>query len=279
MRCLAPLFMPSLNGIRLALLEARRSAELSELVRRLGGVPYSVPAVREVPCPEHVPAFLDALCAGRFSVVVCLTGAGLSRLLREAEQSGRLEETIAALRRLTTVCRGPKPSAVLRQYDVPVQIKAAEPYTTKEVLDALTTVDLKERTVALLHYGERNQPLADALRARGATLEELCLYEWKLPEDVEPLKTLVNELVSGRVDAIAVTSQIQCRHLFEIADSVNQSAALVEALNRRVIVAAIGPVCVAALNAYGITPRVVPTQPKMGILVTQLAEYVSKQKQ
>jgi hypothetical protein len=33
---------------------------------------------------------------------------------------------------------------------------------------------------------------------------------------------------------------------------------------------------VAALHAHGITPRVVPSQAKMGLLVTALADYVER---
>jgi uroporphyrinogen-III synthase len=266
--------MPTLEGVRLALLETRLSTELSELVRRLGGVPCAVPSVREVSHLEHVPAFLDALCAGRFSLAICLTGVSVSRLLREAERLGRLEETLAALRRLTTVCRGPKPSAVLRQYDIPIHIRPEEPYTTKELLEALNAIDVQDRRVALLHYGERNLPLADALRERGAVVEELCLYEWQLPDDVEPLKALVRNLVDHRMDAIAFTSQIQCRHLFDVAATLGLSSELVDALNGDVIVAAIGPVCASALNAYGVTPDVLPAHPKMGPLITALADYI-----
>jgi uroporphyrinogen-III synthase len=266
--------MPTLNGARLAVLESRLSTELAELVRRLGGVPCAVPAVREVSSLERVPAFLDTLCGGRFSVVICLTGVGVSRLLREAERLGRLDETLTALRRLTIVCRGPKPSAVLKQYDVPIHVRPAEPYTTKELLEALNAVDLRGSGVALLHYGERNLPLADALRERGAVLEELCLYEWKLPEDVEPLKGLVRQLVDGQMDAIAFTSQIQCRHLFDVAANLGLASALVDAMRRDVIVAAIGPVCSSALNAYGITPDVLPAHPKMGALITAVADYI-----
>jgi uroporphyrinogen-III synthase len=266
--------MPTLKGVRLALLESRLSTELSELVRRLGGVPCPVPAVREVSHLEHVPAFLDALGAGRFSVAICLTGVGVSRLLREAERLGRLDETLIALRRLTIVCRGPKPSAVLRQHDVPVHIKAVEPYTTKELLDALNAEELQGKGVALLHYGERNLPLASALRERGAALEELCLYEWELPEDVEPLKALVRSLVDGQMDAIALTSQIQWRHLVDVAATLGLASALVDAMRRDVVVAAIGPVCASALNAHGITPDVLPAHPKMGALITALADYI-----
>ena len=138
-------------------------------------------------------------------------------LLREAERLGRLDATLAALRAATTVCRGPKPAAALKRYNVPVRVSPVEPYTTTELLDALSGVDLAGKGVALVHYGEPNHALADALRARGAALEELCLYEWLMPEDVEPLKTLVRELVDERVDAIAFTSQVQCRHLFQVA--------------------------------------------------------------
>jgi uroporphyrinogen-III synthase len=266
--------MPTLEGVGLALLETRLSTELSELVRRLGGVPCAVPSVREVSQLEQVPAFLDALCAGRFSVAICLTGVGVSRLLREAERLGRLEETLTALRRLTTVCRGPKPSAVLRQYDIPIHIRPEEPYTTKELLEALNAIGLQDRGVALLHYGERNLPLADALHERGAVVEELCLYEWQLPDDVEPLKALVRSLVDRRMDAIAFTSQIQCRHLFDVAATLGLSSELVDALNGDTIVAAIGPVCSSALIAYGVTPDVLPAHPKMGPLITALADYI-----
>ena len=265
--------MPSLKGARIALLEARMSEELSELVRRFGGVPYAVPSVREVRRLEEVPPFLDALVAGRFAVVVCQTGVGVLTLLREAERLGRLEETLAALRIATTVCRGPKPSAALKRYNVPVRVSAAEPYTTTELLDALDGVAFAGKGVALLHYGELNHPLSEALKARGAVLTELCSYKWELPEDVGPLKTLVGEVIAGQVDAVAFTSQVQWRHLFQVAADLGRSEQLVEAMNCDTIVAAIGPVVAAALRAQGITPDVLPAHPKMGPLIVALADY------
>ena len=265
--------MATFDGARVAVLEARRGSEMAELVRRLGGEPRSAPAVHEVPHLERVPAFLDALDEKRFDVAIFLTGVGVSRLLMEAQQLGRLDDALAALRALENVCRGPKPSAVLRQYDVPVAIRVPQPYTTTELLSAIAAVPLHGRGVALLHYGERNEPLADALRERGARLEELCLYEWQLPDDTVPLAALVREIVRGGIDAISFTSQIQCRHLFAIADSLGMSVDLNDALRSRVVVAAIGPVCADALKRYGVTPQVVPTQPKMGFLVTELAAY------
>jgi len=267
--------MPTLGGARVALLEARMSKELADLVERFGGRPYCVPSVREARLPplEHVAAFIAALRAGRFSAVVFLTGVGVAALLREADSEGHLAETLNALRQTTTVCRGPKPAAVLRRHDVPIGLSAAEPFTTTELLDALLTIDLDGKEVALVHYGERNSALADALEARGAALEELCLYEWVMPDDVKPLRTLVRDLIDGRVDAVAFTSQVQCRHLFQVAADLGKSEDLVDALSSKVIVAAIGPVCAAALKALGVTPRVLPAHPKMGPMIAALADY------
>lgn len=268
--------MSNLNNARVALLEARMPKELGDLVERFGGRPYFVPAVRESPLPrlEHVAPFLDTLCAGGFSVVIFLTGVGVTALLQEADRHGRLAEVLAALRQTRTVCRGPKPVAVLRRHQVPIGMTAAEPFTTAELLDALLAIELDGQAVGLVHYGERNVALAEALIARGAHLDELCLYEWLMPEDLDPLRMLVRELIDGPVDAVAFTSQIQCRHLFQVAADLGRSEDLINALNSRVVVAAIGPVCAAALQALGVTPRVQPAHPKMGPLIAALADYI-----
>ena len=267
--------MGALEGKRVALLEARMSAELAAMVERFGGSPYSVPAVREMPLdlPHETAAFVDALCAGRFAVVIFMTGVGASALLREAEKTAQLDAALAALRAATTVCRGPKPVAVLRRQDVQINITAAEPHTTVELLQALESIDLAGKTVALVHYGERNETAAGGLQQRGAILGEICLYEWRLPDDVAPLTRLVDEIIGGRVDALAITSQIQIRHLFQIADIAGKSEALADALNRRVVVAAVGPVCATALRSFGVVPHVQPSHPKMGPMLRALADY------
>jgi uroporphyrinogen-III synthase len=265
----------SLAGKRVALLEARMSGELSSMVERMGGVPCSAPAVQETPLeqPAETARFVDALCGGRFDVVVFMTGVGATALLREAEKLGRLDAALGALRQATTVCRGPKPVAVLRRHDVQINATAAEPHTTAELLQSLDAIGVKGKTVGLVHYGERNETATEGLTQRGAAVDELCLYEWRLPDDTAPLERLVNDITEGRIDAIAVTSQIQIRHLFQIADRLGRSRALTDALSRKVIVAAVGPVCAAALRARGLVPHVQPSHPKMGPMLIALADY------
>lgn len=270
--------MGTLMGARIALLEGRMSSELADLVRRRGGEPYCVPAVREasLECADQVAALIDHLACGLCSVVVFTTGAGAAALFKEAERQGRLEEMLTALRGATTVCRGPKPTGVLQRHGVRASVPVREPYTTTDMLDALAGLDLADQGVALVHYGERNTPLAEAVLARGARLQELCLYEWLLPEDIRPLRALVREIIVGRVDAIAFTSQVQARHLFHVADGLGAADAMTRALNARTVVAAIGPTCAAALTALGVTPRVVPDHPKMGHMVMALGRCIQE---
>lgn len=267
--------MSGLTGKRIALLEARMGSELANLVQRHGGEPSVFPALRETTrdASAETAALIDKLQQGDLPFIVFQTGVGVAALLTEAEQLGRKDELLAALHAVTKICRGPKPTAVLARNGLKPDISAAEPFTTTELLAALEPVALAGQQVALLHYGERNAALTEALQARGAALYELTLYEWELPEDVTPLQTLLTQLPQGAFDAVAFTSQIQARHLFQLAEAQGQAEALRAALNERTVTASIGPTCSAALRALGVEPRVEPEHPKMGPMVLALGKY------
>jgi uroporphyrinogen-III synthase len=268
--------MSDFAGARVALLEARQGSDLAGLVRRNGGTPIMVPAVREVRVTSgpEVSAFIDRLTRGECPVVVFQTGVGVNLLMKEAEQLGRLNQLVETLKRVTTVARGPKPGAALSQRGLRASIGTRSPYTTTDLLEAIGGLPLEGIGVAVINYGERNEALSEELRRRGARLEELQLYEWAMPEAVEPLQRLIHEILDGGVDAIAFTSQIQARHLFRVAEEMGVAAALARALNARIVVASVGPTCTAVLQALGVTPHVAPERPKMGPMVTALGEHL-----
>jgi uroporphyrinogen-III synthase len=249
--------------------------ELGELVRRHGGVVRSAPAVREAPldCADVVSEFLDRLRTPARRVHVFLTGAGATALFQEAERQGQLAFVLESIRAGTSICRGPKPTAALKRYGLNPNASAASPYTSHELLEVMAGTDLAGAQVTLVHYGERNESLSDELRQRGATLNELCLYEWRLPDDLRPLQEMARSLVQLEVDAVIFTSQVQWKHLLRVANDLGLGDDLVHALNGGVVVAAVGPICSGALDAAGVRPTVVPDNPKMGPLVTALAEY------
>ena len=273
--------MSLLGGARVGLLEARLSSELAELVRREGGAPVCAPAVREAPVDVApvLPALVGDLNSGRLKIVVFLTGAGATSLLDQARDAGAYELLVDALHGATIVCRGPKPAAVLRKHGIAIHVNARSPYTTAELLEVLPEALVAHNGVALLHDGGGNPLLVEALRARGARVRELRSYEWRLPADVEPIESLISELIAGRLDAVAFTNQVQVRHLFAVASMSGLTGALRDALAHRTIVASIGPTCSHALESEGVPPHVVASPPKMRPLVAAIGEHLAARRE
>ena len=160
----------TLAGRRVALLEARLASEAAALVRRLGGMPVSVPALREeaVSATAMVTSFLDNLASGEIAFVICQTGVGVNALFDEALALGRDEELALGLARARLVSRGPKPGAALASHGLRPTFTVPSPYTTADLLAVMGPLPVEGTGVAVLNYGERNQALTDALEARGA---------------------------------------------------------------------------------------------------------------
>ena len=171
-----------LRGTRVALLEARMESELASLVRRHGGEPICVPAMREVErdCADELRQALGVL--GRDGAIIVLTtGVGLERVLRVGGAAGIGAAVRAELGRALTVCRGPKPIAVLKREGLPIHVRAEAPHTTKDLLAALDAVAVADREVVFVHDGGGNREVVLALARRGARVVEVQPYAWALP--------------------------------------------------------------------------------------------------
>jgi uroporphyrinogen-III synthase len=255
------------------------ASETAALVKRLGGEPVSAPALREEPLPAEpaVAAFLDRLEAGEIAFVVLLTGVGVSALFETARSLGREEALKEGLGKARTVCRGPKPTSALAARGLKPVFSLPSPYTTHELLSVIDGLPVEGTAVAVVHYGERSEPLTKALGLRAARVHELVLYEWRLPEDTQPLVRLAEETLAGRLDAVVFTTQVQARHLFAVVDASLREP-LAQALSGPVLCAAVGPTCAQALKALGVSNVLVPEVPKLGPLFTALASRLAERK-
>jgi uroporphyrinogen-III synthase len=264
-----------LAGRTIAVLEARMGEAVATMFEREGATVVRAPALLEqaIDASPEIGNWVDTLVAGGYDVVVFLTGVGAARVLDEVARLGRLDEVREALVRTTVVARGPKPFAALNRRGVAATVTVPEPWTTRESIETLRRISLAGSRVALVHYGERSAPLSDAIVTAGASLDELCVYEWQMPPDVTPLEGLVDAVVAGRIDAVVFTSQVQVRHLLAIAARSGRTAEMVDALNTRTVTASIGPTCSAALVERGVAPHLEPTRPKLGPLVERVVTH------
>lgn len=260
----------SFDGARVLSLESRRAVEMAELIRINGGQPFVAPSLVEVPLEENGQAFAfaDRLYTGEFNMVILLTGVGtrfLHKVLSTRESEGRFPD---ALRNVTVVARGPKPAAVLREWNVPITVSVPEPNTWREVLTAVK--HRPETFVAVQEYGRTNIELTAGLEAQGRNVTAVPVYQWKLPADTAPLAQALRDLLDGAFGAVLFTTGVQIDNFLEFADTQNLRNEAKEALHRTFI-ASIGPDCSEALRASGITPALEPSHPKMGILVREAA--------
>jgi len=258
-------------GLRVISFESRRATEIAELIRRQGGDPFVAPSMREAPIENNPEAFAFAerLFANDFDMMILLTGVGTRALDKVLASRYPPQAFAEALRKIAIVARGPKPLAALREMQVPVAVAVPEPNTWRELLAA--TASRPERRIAVQEYGKSNPELLEGLRARGADVTPVRVYQWDLPEDTRPLREAIKRIVEGQADVAIFTTSIQLTHLFRIAAERRLEKAVLGAL-RRMVIASIGPTTSEALEEFGLTPDIVPTHPKMGFLVKETAE-------
>ncbi len=267
---------PTFQGLRVLALESRRAAEIATLITNFGGQPIVAPALREVPLASNreALAFGAGLVRGEYDAVVFLTGVGARALLQMIEGEPSRDAFLAALRRVKVVARGPKPLSVLREWQVPVWVAAPEPNTWREVLAAFDAhareLPVAPR-VAVQEYGVSNPELIDGLRARGAAVTSVPIYQWALPEDLEPLKHVVRTLAKGDVDVALFTTQVQVVHLFNLAASMHLEGDVHRGL-AQAVVASIGPTTSEEIRRRGLPVDLEASRPKMGVLVTEAAQ-------
>ena len=269
--------MTLLDGARIGLLEARLSSELAELVRREGGEPVCAPAVSEAPLDVAplLPVLVDDLRQRRVRIVVFLTGAGAASLLDQASDAGMYDPLVDALRDATTCVADRSPRRCCES-------TASRCTSTRARRTPRPSCSRCSRTLVVAGRAWRYCTTAAEIRrwsrrcARaGRWCRELRSYEWRLPDDVEPIETLIAELIDGRLDAIAFTNQVQVRHLFQVGARIGRTAALRYALRHRTIVGSIGPTCSLALDEHGVPPHTVASPPKMRPLVAAVGEQLA----
>lgn len=197
----------SFDGLRVLALESRRATEIAKLIRTYGGEPTVAPAMREVPLGSNHQAlrFAASLMQGEFDLVIFLTGTGIRALMNIIQTQYDSEAFLAALRQVTVVTRGPKPSAVLKELQVPVTVTTPEPCTWRELIQAIDVEiggDFRGLRIAVQEYGSPNPELLDALEQRNGIVTRVPVYQWALPEDLSQLRATIQAIIERRVDVV-----------------------------------------------------------------------------
>ena len=236
-------------------------------------------AIKDVPDPTPVEAWIRRAIEMPFDDLVLMTGEGLRRLLKLARRLDLEREFVAALGKMRKLARGPKPGRALREVGLEAEMTTEKP-TSEGVIDVLNRMDLKGHRVGLQLYPDKDHTaLTAAITAQGATAEPVTPYVYDAQAADSHIVTAIEEMAKGRIDAIALTNLGQIRRLFEVARAKGIEDRLREGLAKTPI-AAIGPAVEDELKTHGLAAEIYPADGAyfMRPLISAMAAALAKRK-
>ena len=240
-----------LAGRTVAVTRARAQAsELAARLRALGAAVVEAPAIKIVARDGPAPDL------GRYDLV-CLTSVNGVRLLFERlAASGRDARALAGA---LVAAIGPGTAAALRERGVLADV-VPDRFVAEGLVEALSGVPFRRALVA--RAAQARDVLPEALRSRGAEVDELALYE-----------TVAEALTEGelsaleRADYVTFTSSSTVRFLLRSAGG---------RLPRTARIVSIGPVTSATLREHGLEPDVEADRHDIPGLVEALVEDAAR---
>jgi len=265
----------SLAGRTVAVTRAR--AQASTLARTLGGLGARVIQAPVIRIEPLAPRPLDPSPYD----LVCLTSPnGVAALFERLAAGGRDARALAGVR---VAAIGPGTAAALAERGIVADI-VPERFVAEGLVEALAQVPVRRALVA--RASEARDVLPEALRARGAAVDVLALYDTV----VEPLPAPVLAQARG-ADYITFTSSSTVRFFMEAAGEAPgegpggtagegqpaDHAAKLGAdrgarLSQHTRIVSIGPVTSEALQAYGLSPHVEASRHDIEGLIEALVE-------
>jgi uroporphyrinogen III methyltransferase/synthase len=221
-----------LAGVTVAVTRARAQASgLASRLAALGASVVEAPAIRIVPLDGPAPSLSGC-------DLVCLTSPNGVRLLFARLAAAGLDARALAGARVAAI--GPGTASALRSFGVIADV-VPDRFVAEGLIDALADIPVRRALVA--RAAQARDVLVDALRARGAEVDVVALYE-----------TVASPLTDGQLAAVAdadyvtFTSSSTVRFFLESAGEV--------AGDLRARIVSIGPVTSATLREHGLEPDV-----------------------
>jgi uroporphyrinogen III methyltransferase/synthase len=227
-----------LRGQVVAVTRAR--AQASGLAARLSGLGAEVieaPVIRIESRPLEGP-LLEAVSRIADYALICLTSPNGVRLIFEA--LGETGRDTRALAGATVAAIGPGTAAELDRHGVRADI-VPERFVAEGLVEALAGVPVEGQRVLVARAAEARSVLPDALRERGAEVDEVALYE-TVAEQLSPEQR--NQL--GGATYVTFTSSSTVRFFIQAGGELPPSARLVS----------IGPVTSETARERGLTVHV-----------------------
>ena len=129
--------------------------------------------------------------------------------------------------------------------------------------------DLRGKRILLPRAAEAREVLPEQLRARGAAVEVLPIYETRL--DASASESLRAQLEHGEIEVITFTSSSTVRNFAQAIPCEDRER--LRQIADRTLVAAIGPITAETAREHGLNPQIVAEMHTIPGLVAALESY------
>jgi uroporphyrinogen-III synthase len=266
--------IPPLTGWRVGVTAHRRADEQAALLRRRGAEVVLGPVVRTLPFGDDGPLreATESVLARPPDLLVATTGIGIRSWFGAAESWAIDRELRDALARARIVSRGPKARAALAAAGLASQFEEPSERLDR-LVDVLVATGVRGARIALQLYGDEASWAVDRLRAAGADVVPVPVYRWTRPDDGARAQHLVEEVLTGQLDAVTFTSAAAVRSFAALAEEIGAGAAadLRLALSSSTLAACVGPITAEAAAAAGFDRRCSPGRGRLGLMVRVLS--------
>ena len=226
--------------------EKEASSEFAELLASCGAKTIEFPAIEIKPVRNTEEQQLSVQNLGDYDFFVFTSVNGVSNYFEVLASHGKDPRNLKGKK---IIAIGEKTSEELLKYNLPPDHMPAV-YTAEGIISLAEKLNLDGKKILIPRALAARELLPETLRAMGAEVEVLCVYETLAPDYTkEELDLMKMNLSDAEIDLVTFTSSSTVTNFFSLLGKDPE-------LFSKTGFACIGPVTAATLLGYGFTPAV-----------------------
>lgn len=254
------------TGKRILVTRTRQQASaLTQLLRREGAIAVELATLELAPVASdaELEAMTRQLEGGAYTWCIFTSTNAVEAVFAYLDRS---ERDVRAFGSSRLAALGSATAAALRRRGLRADLIAGD-FSSDGLIDALRGANLAGARILLPRSTGGSPALVSGLRALGAVVDEVPLYEPRPPASTD--SAALAQLRRGEIDIVTFASSSSVRNLASLLN--NDLAAL-----SRTTIACIGPVTAATARELGLDVAVQPSEHTIPALVEALKEYVAR---
>lgn len=135
----------------------------------------------------------------------------------------------------------------------------SQTYSSEGLIEAFKDRNIKSKVIRIPRTSNATPTLTEQLKASGADVEEIYVYESSVPVDEALRAKFYEDLACGRIDAVLFGSGLSAKNIFKMLTEKIPMEQLRKVIAEKVTVVAIGLTTAETLHELGVKVDVTPT--------------------